>query len=85
MRIHTTYIQTGLDLRCSQLKKSKLNALTRLHDSQSGLFICNCHIPNTDGVVLSMLSLTSSVICITAWGDRTGRVTADRTLKHLRC
>ena len=53
-------------------------------NNQSGLYLCYYHIPNTDGAVLTMLSLTGSDLCTTARGDRTGRVTADRTLKQLR-
>ena len=45
-----TYMQTGQDLavRRHQLLKSKSNDLSRPHDSQSGLYICYCHIPNID-------------------------------------
>ena len=67
MRIYTTYVQSGLALRCSNCsyKSPKSKSPTRLYAAQFGLCICYYHTPNTDGAELSMLSLTSSIFCTT--------------------
>ena len=53
-------------VRTVRYKSSKSKSPTRLYAVQFSLCIYYYHIPNTDGAVLSMLSLTSSNLCTTA-------------------